>query len=78
MDAEPVELVKASHPDGSVEEERLKHPIPGVVNKRKKKSLAPGVVYLSRIPPFMQPRKVRHPFSPFGTVGRIYLQPEGG
>ena len=47
-------------------------------NKRKKKSLEPGVVYLSRIPPFMQPRKVRHLFSPFGTVGRIYLQPEGG
>jgi len=45
---------------------------------RKKKSLAPGVVYLSRIPPFMQPHKVRHFFSPFGTVGRIYLQPEGG
>ena len=77
MDAElePVESVKASHPDGSVEEERLKHPI---VNKRKKKSLVPGVVYLSRIPPFMQPRKVRHLFSPFGPVGRIYLQPEGG
>ena len=38
----------------------------------------PGIVYLSRVPPFMKPRKVRHIFSQFGSVGRIYLQPEGG
>ncbi len=37
----------------------------------------PGVIYLSRIPPYMQPRKVRHIFSQFGEVGRIFLQPEG-
>lgn len=37
----------------------------------------PGIVYLSRIPPYMQPRKVRHIFSKFGEVGRVFLQPEG-
>lgn len=42
-----------------------------------RKSLTPGVVYLSRIPPFMRPRKVRHLLSQYGTIGRVYLQPEG-
>ncbi len=36
-----------------------------------------GIIYLSRVPPFMQPRKVRHLFSKYGEVGRIFLQPEG-
>ncbi|TFK56255.1 hypothetical protein OE88DRAFT_1693261, partial [Heliocybe sulcata] len=36
-----------------------------------------GVVYISRIPPGMQPRKVRHLMSAYGEVGRVYLQQEG-
>jgi ESF2/ABP1 family protein len=36
-----------------------------------------GVIYISRIPPFMKPIKLRHYFSAYGTVGRIYLQAEG-
>ncbi|XP_064397747.1 uncharacterized protein LOC135344467 [Halichondria panicea] len=36
----------------------------------------PGIVYLSRVPPFMKPHKVRHLLSPYGSVGRVYLQPE--
>jgi len=36
-----------------------------------------GVVYISRIPPGMQPTKVRHFMSAYGEIGRIYLQPEG-
>ena len=36
-----------------------------------------GVVYLSRIPPFMNAAKVRQLLSPFGEIGRIYLTPEG-
>lgn len=42
-----------------------------------KKTLTPGVLYLSRIPPFMRPRKVRHLLSQYGGIGRVYLQPEG-
>lgn len=42
-----------------------------------RKTLTPGVVYLSRVPPFMRPRKVRHLLSQYGTLGRVYLQPEG-
>lgn len=36
-----------------------------------------GVIYISRIPPGMQPAKVRHLMGQYGEVGRVYLQPEG-
>lgn len=36
-----------------------------------------GIVYISRIPPGMQPSKVRHLMSQHGVVGRVYLQQEG-
>ncbi|CAG8635313.1 9168_t:CDS:2 [Paraglomus brasilianum] len=35
-----------------------------------------GVVYLSRIPPFMKPQKVRYLLQAYGEIGRIYLAPE--
>ncbi|KAG8218306.1 hypothetical protein J3R82DRAFT_3920 [Butyriboletus roseoflavus] len=35
-----------------------------------------GVIYISRIPPGMQPAKVRHLLSQYGEVGRVYLQQE--
>ncbi|KAH9963228.1 hypothetical protein BC827DRAFT_1129058 [Russula dissimulans] len=35
-----------------------------------------GVIYISRIPPGMQPTKVRHLMSQYGEVGRVYLQKE--
>eukprot|EP00736_Rhodelphis_marinus_P006976 Rmarinus@m.17895 len=35
-----------------------------------------GIVYLSRIPPFMKPAKIRHLLGDFGDVQRIYLQEE--
>ena len=37
----------------------------------------PGIVYLSRVPPFMKPHKVKNLLSRYGSVGRIYLKPEG-
>ena len=43
----------------------------------ERKSARPGIIYLSRLPPFMKPAKVRHIFSQFGEVGRLFLQPEG-
>lgn len=36
-----------------------------------------GVVYMSRVPPFMKPVKVKHLLSQFGEIGRIYLSAEG-
>lgn len=35
-----------------------------------------GVVYLSRLPPFMRPQKVKFLLSRFGEIGRIFLSPE--
>lgn len=37
---------------------------------------ASGVVYLSRIPPFMKPIKLRSLLAKYGKLGRIYLAPE--
>lgn len=41
--------------------------------KAKKKS---GVIYLSRIPPFMKPQTVRTYLSPYGEIGKLFLTPE--
>ncbi|KAM0340484.1 hypothetical protein ACHAPU_010472 [Fusarium lateritium] len=35
-----------------------------------------GVVYLSRVPPFMKPTKLRSLLEPYGTINRIFLAPE--
>lgn len=35
-----------------------------------------GVVYFSRIPPYMQPEKIRSLMEHFGDVGRVFLTPE--
>merc|ERR1712166_594085 len=35
-----------------------------------------GVIYLSRIPPYMQPLKIRNYFCQFGKIDRVYLTPE--
>lgn len=35
-----------------------------------------GVIYLSRIPPFMKPQTVKHLLEPYGEIGRIFLTPE--
>ncbi|KAG7004988.1 60S ribosomal export protein NMD3 [Physcia stellaris] len=35
-----------------------------------------GVIYLSRIPPFMRPSTVRHHLSIHGTITRLFLTPE--
>lgn len=45
--------------------------------KKKKSKLVPGVVYLSRIPPYMKPHKLKYLLSPYGKVGNVFLQPEG-
>ena len=37
---------------------------------------AKGLVYLGRVPPGMQPIKVRHLLSRYGEIGRLYLAPE--
>eukprot|EP00041_Stephanoeca_diplocostata_P016868 m.334659 g.334659 ORF g.334659 m.334659 type:complete len:235 (-) comp20510_c0_seq2:297-1001(-) len=35
-----------------------------------------GIIYFSRIPPFMKPAKLRHLMEQYGAVGKIFLKPE--
>lgn len=42
-----------------------------------KKAATPGVLYLSRVPPYMKPHKLKHLLLPYGRIGRVYLQAEG-
>jgi ESF2/ABP1 family protein len=58
--------------------------LPGVFKPLTKKNLVAseaaiktsGVVYLSRIPPFMKPAKLRSLLEPYGKINRIFLTPE--
>jgi ESF2/ABP1 family protein len=36
-----------------------------------------GIIYISKIPPFMKPDKVRHLMAQYGEVDRLSLTPEG-
>lgn len=40
-------------------------------------NLQPGIIYISKIPPFMKPGKVKSHMEQFGEIGRVFLQPEG-
>ncbi|CAN6621415.1 pre-rRNA-processing protein Esf2p [Trichomonascus vanleenenianus] len=46
------------------------------VEEKMEKIKKSGVVYISRIPPFMKPDKMKHILSRFGEVTRIFLAPE--
>lgn len=37
----------------------------------------PGIIYLGHIPPRLRPKHLRNMLSPYGEVGRVFLQPEG-
>lgn len=68
----------ADHNDGTITSPA---PSPKVITPAAVKlsiaaSKKTGVVYLSRVPPFMKPQKVKQLLSRFGTVGRVFLQPE--
>ncbi|KAF9093733.1 RNA-binding ATPase activator esf2 [Mortierella sp. AD031] len=71
--------------DGEDESKRVR----GAKKTKKVKPLTPeelekfqaardktGIVYLSKIPPFMKPVKLRHLLGKFGELGRVYLAPE--
>jgi ESF2/ABP1 family protein len=46
------------------------------IAKFQQKQDRSGVVYISRVPPFMKPEKIRHLLCKYGDVGRIFLTPE--
>ncbi|XP_033640676.1 activator of basal transcription 1-like [Asterias rubens] len=44
--------------------------------KKKSQETQPGIVYLSRIPTFMKPRRIQQIFGQHGEIGRTFMQPE--
>jgi ESF2/ABP1 family protein len=50
---------------------KLLEPLPTKLKKDKS-----GVIYLSRVPPFMKPAVLRSLLTPYGAIGRIFLAPE--
>lgn len=46
------------------------------INDLKEEEDMKGVIYISRVPPFMKPEKVKHLMSSFGEIGRVFLKPE--
>lgn len=76
---------KASEdPEDKSKPSRKAAALPGVSKPLTKKNLIAtvaaikksGVVYLSRIPPFMKPQKLRSLLEPYGPINRIFLSPE--
>lgn len=55
---------------------KLKKLTPEQLAKEQKKIKKTGVCYLSRIPPYMKPSKLRSIMSRFGELDRIFLKPE--
>jgi ESF2/ABP1 family protein len=59
------------------EQEVVKPLTPAKLAKFKKAQDNTGIIYLSSIPPFMKPSKIKHLLEQFGNIGRVYLAPEG-
>ncbi|ANZ76940.1 BA75_04099T0 [Komagataella pastoris] len=59
-----------------VKSKRNKKLTPEQLAKQQKKLKKTGVVYLSSLPPYMKPTKMRQILSRFGDVDRLYLKPE--
>ena len=55
---------------------KLKPLTPAQLAASQRKAKKTGVIYISRVPPFMKPATVRKLLSPCGEIGRIFLTPE--
>ncbi|KFY19829.1 hypothetical protein V491_04181 [Pseudogymnoascus sp. VKM F-3775] len=74
----------SSKPEEKSKRLRKSGDLPGTSKLLSKKNLVAteaaikrsGVVYLSRIPPFMKPQKLRSLLEPFGDINRIFMTPE--
>lgn len=62
------ESEKKSHKKGKLLKEAEKYK--EALDKR-------GVIYISRVPPFMKPNKARNMFEHYGEITRLYLAEEG-
>lgn len=60
----------------SLKNKKLNKLSPEQLAKHQKKLKKTGVVYLSSIPPYMKPSKLRQVLSRFGEIDRLFLKPE--
>ncbi|KAF9114420.1 RNA-binding ATPase activator esf2 [Mortierella sp. AM989] len=67
---------KAERVRGSKKSKKVKPLTPEALEKFQAVRDKTGIVYLSKIPPFMKPVKLRHLLGQFGELGRVYLAPE--
>ncbi|MDI1486336.1 MAG: RNA-binding ATPase activator esf2 [Ramalina farinacea] len=64
---------EAETPDPTLETSTIsKIPKKSAASKKKK----PGVIYLSRLPPYLKPQTLRHLFSIHGPITNLFLTPE--
>lgn len=63
--------------DEDERKEKRKKKLVSVKGDESSSKTVAGIIYLSRVPPFMKPHKVKHLLSRYGSVGRVYLKPEG-
>jgi ESF2/ABP1 family protein len=81
---EDKKLQNSDNAKGKPKRSREATELPGISKPLTKKNLVAteaavkqsGVVYLSRIPPFMKPTKLRSLLEPYGVINRIFLTPE--
>lgn len=67
-----------TEPKPANSEQKAKSSLAKQVAKASEKAHKSGVIYISRIPPFMKPQAVKHlltPYAPSG-LGRVFLTPE--
>lgn len=78
------EVLHTKPHEGKLKPEDLQAELPDISRPLTKKNLVAtekaikksGLVYLSRIPPFMKPMKLRSLLEPYGKINRIFLTPE--
>ncbi|CAO3566828.1 unnamed protein product [Mortierella alpina] len=76
LDDEKEDDSKNARVRGAKKQRKVKPLTPEALEKFQAAREKTGIVYLSRIPPFMKPVKLRHLLGKFGELGRVYLAPE--
>lgn len=70
------DIDKKSGSSSKKQNKKLKKLTAEELEKEQKRIKRTGVCYLSKIPPYMKPAKLRSVLSRFGTIDRLFLKPE--
>ncbi|KAI5242930.1 hypothetical protein E4T43_04349 [Aureobasidium subglaciale] len=75
-DAELEDATKTTTTSTNKKEKPVKPLTQKQLLKAQKAAKNTGVIYISRIPPFMKPATLKHYLTPYGEIGRVFLTPE--